>query len=335
MTSVNNKEARWKPTALLVMYQLIYSLMTILMKLAAHDGMDLKVASTYRFMFGAASMVPIAFFFERNKRPKLTWNVVILAFLCGLFGGTLAQILLLESLVLTSATFASAMTNLIPATTFLVVLCMRLESLGWHTNAGKAKVFGTLIGVGGAMLFSFYNGPNVTIWKTNVNLLNITTSHHRDTSTHKTYGSNNDQVVGAMLAFLSCVFASFWLIFQRDWNEWKLGWNIRLITVAFSGIIGTTVLYTLLHVAITMRGPLFASGFSPLLVVIVAIVGSLVLEEVLNLGSLLGGLLIICGLYIICWGKSQEIKMKDNRTVPCEQGEGSVLSEKADKSAEV
>ncbi|CAI9098506.1 OLC1v1035168C4 [Oldenlandia corymbosa var. corymbosa] len=260
------------------------------------------------------------------------------------------------------------MTNLIPATTFLVVLCMRLESLGWHTNAGKAKVFGTLIGVGGAMLFSFYNGPNVTIWKTNVNLLNITTSHHRDTSTHKTYGSNNDQVVGAMLAFLSCVFASFWLIFQakaaqyypcplsftalvivigmvlnfiaticlqRDWNEWKLGWNIRLITVAFSGIIGTTVLYTLLHVAITMRGPLFASGFSPLLVVIVAIVGSLVLEEVLNLGSLLGGLLIICGLYIICWGKSQEIKMKDNRTVPCEQGEGSVLSEKADKSAEV
>ncbi|CAI9098504.1 OLC1v1035168C2 [Oldenlandia corymbosa var. corymbosa] len=315
MTSVNNKEARWKPTALLVMYQLIYSLMTILMKLAAHDGMDLKVASTYRFMFGAASMVPIAFFFERNKRPKLTWNVVILAFLCGLFGGTLAQILLLESLVLTSATFASAMTNLIPATTFLVVLCMRLESLGWHTNAGKAKVFGTLIGVGGAMLFSFYNGPNVTIWKTNVNLLNITTSHHRDTSTHKTYGSNNDQVVGAMLAFLSCVFASFWLIFQ--------------------GIIGTTVLYTLLHVAITMRGPLFASGFSPLLVVIVAIVGSLVLEEVLNLGSLLGGLLIICGLYIICWGKSQEIKMKDNRTVPCEQGEGSVLSEKADKSAEV
>ncbi len=55
----------WIPAVLMVAYNSIYASMTILMKLAAHDGMDLRVASTYRFVFGAVSMVSVAFFFER------------------------------------------------------------------------------------------------------------------------------------------------------------------------------------------------------------------------------------------------------------------------------
>ncbi|CAI9098509.1 OLC1v1035171C2 [Oldenlandia corymbosa var. corymbosa] len=294
MTSISTTEG-WIPAVLMVFYNVIYALMTILWKLAAHDGMDLRVASSYRFLFGAVSMAPVAFFFER---------------------GTLGQILFLESLALTSATFASAMLNLVPATTFLVAICTRLESLGWHTKAGKAKLFGTLIAIGGAMLFTFYKGPNITIWKTNVNLLNILPSNHHHRTSPKTQEGSN-QVLGIILALLSCLSVSFWLIFQakaakyypcplsftalmtmmalilnfiaasclqRDWSQWKLGWNIRLIAVAFSGIIGTTVLYTLLTIAIAMSGPLFVSAFGPLQLVIVAVVGSLVLEEHLYLG---------------------------------------------------
>ncbi|CAI9098508.1 OLC1v1035171C1 [Oldenlandia corymbosa var. corymbosa] len=315
MTSISTTEG-WIPAVLMVFYNVIYALMTILWKLAAHDGMDLRVASSYRFLFGAVSMAPVAFFFERKKRPKLTWKVIFFAFLSGLFGGTLGQILFLESLALTSATFASAMLNLVPATTFLVAICTRLESLGWHTKAGKAKLFGTLIAIGGAMLFTFYKGPNITIWKTNVNLLNILPSNHHHRTSPKTQEGSN-QVLGIILALLSCLSVSFWLIFQakaakyypcplsftalmtmmalilnfiaasclqRDWSQWKLGWNIRLIAVAFSGIIGTTVLYTLLTIAIAMSGPLFVSAFGPLQLVIVAVVGSLVLEEHLYLG---------------------------------------------------
>ncbi|CAI9098497.1 OLC1v1035161C3 [Oldenlandia corymbosa var. corymbosa] len=333
----------WIPTVLMVVYHVIYAWMTIFLKLAAHDGMDLRVAVTYRFVFGAVSMVPIAFFFER---------------------GALGQNLFLESLALTSATFASAMLNLMPATTFLIAVCTRLESVGWHTRAGKAKVFGTIIGIGGAMLFTFYKGPNITVWKTNVNLLNILPSHHQ--TSPKTQHSN--QALGTILAFLCCASVSLWFIIQakaaqyypcplsftalmivmalvlnliatsclqRDWNEWKLGWNIRLVAVAFSGIVGTTFMYCLLTIVIPMRGPLFVSAFNPLIVVIVAIVGSLILEEDLYLGSLLGGLLIICGLYIICWGKSKEIKMMANSIVPNEQPESSISSHERDKEGDV
>ncbi|CAI9098500.1 OLC1v1035162C1 [Oldenlandia corymbosa var. corymbosa] len=349
MTKISKAEG-WKPTVIMVLVQLIYAWMNIFLKLAAHDGMDLRVAVTYRFVFGAASLVPVAFFFERKVRPKLTCKVVFFAFLSGLFGGALGQNLYLESLVLTSVTFISAMNNLVPATTFLLAVSLRLESLKWHTRAGKAKLLGTIIGIGGAMLFTFYKGPNITIWKTDVNILNIMSSHHRHRASRKTQGSN--QILGSILAFLCCLSFSLWLIFQgkaaqcypcplsfaavmvvmalvlnliatsclqRDWKEWKLGWNIRLIAVAFSGLLGTTVVYSLITIAIAMRGPLFVSAFNPLILVIVAIVGSLVLEEDLHLGSLLGGILIVCSLYFICWGKSKESKMADNSTVANEQ----------------
>ncbi|CAI9098501.1 OLC1v1035163C1 [Oldenlandia corymbosa var. corymbosa] len=335
----------WKPTVIMVLVQVIYAWMNVLSKLAAHDGMDLRVAVTYRFLFGAASMVPIAFFFERKKRPKLTWKVLFYAFLSGLFGGALGQNLFIESLALTSATFISAMNNLVPATTFLVAVCLRLESLGWGTKAGKAKVLGTIIGFGGTMLFVLYKGPNLTIWKTNVNILNMAASHHQTPLKPQ----SGNQILGSIIAFLFCVSSSLSLIFQakaaqhypcplsftalmiviglvlnliatsclqRDLNEWKLGWNIRLITVAYSGLLGTTTVFSLINIAISMRGPLFTAAFNPLVLVIVAIIASLVLEENLYLGGLLGGFLIICGLYVVCWGKSREIKVNDNRTVP-------------------
>ncbi|CAI9098502.1 OLC1v1035164C1 [Oldenlandia corymbosa var. corymbosa] len=362
-------ESGWKPIAIMVLYHVIYAWMNILMKLAAHDGMHLRVASSYRFLFGSVSMVPIAFFFERKTRPKLTWKVLLFAILSGLFGGALGQNLFLESLVVTSATFVSAMVNLVPAMTFLVAVCMRLESVRWNTKAGKAKVLGTIIGIGGAMLFTFYKGPNITIWKTNVNLLNILPSdHHHRTSPKTQEGSN--QVLGTILALLCCISFSFWLIFQakaaqyypcplsftalmivmgmilnftatiflqRDWSEWRLGWNIRLVTVSFSGILGTTVTYTLITLAIAMRGPLFVSAFSPLLLVIVAFVGSLVLEEDLSLGSMLGGCLVVCSLYIVCWGKSEEIKANDSRTVPNDEHffDGDSISKEKDKGGSI
>ncbi|CAI9094926.1 OLC1v1030758C1 [Oldenlandia corymbosa var. corymbosa] len=52
MTSISTTEG-WIPAVLMVLYSVIYALMTILLKLAAHDGMDLRVAATYRFVFGA------------------------------------------------------------------------------------------------------------------------------------------------------------------------------------------------------------------------------------------------------------------------------------------
>lgn len=72
-----------------------------------------------------------------------------------------------------------------------------------------------------------------------------------------------------------------------------------------SGLMGILISWCL-----AMRGPLFVAIFSPLMLVLVAIAGSLLLAEKLYLGSILGALLIICGLYFVLWGKSQEMKAK-------------------------
>ncbi|GMP39158.1 hypothetical protein CsSME_00010108 [Camellia sinensis var. sinensis] len=59
---------------------------------------------------------------------------------------------------------------------------------------------------------------------------------------------------------------------------------------------------------VQMRGPLFVSVFSPLMLVLVAIAGSLLLDEKLHLGSVIGAGVIVCGLYMVLWGKGKELK---------------------------
>ncbi|KAK9077114.1 hypothetical protein SSX86_005450 [Deinandra increscens subsp. villosa] len=323
-----------KPVLLMVAVQTAFAGVNVLYKLAANDGMVLPILVAYRFLFSTAFIVPLALLMERKKRPKLTWMILLQAFCCGLFGGSLAQNFYAKALSLTSATFAAATTNLIPAITFLLAVCFGMEKLGWKTYPGVAKITGTALGVGGAMLLTFYKGVDLHLWKTNVDLLNG--QHH---ASNVQYSSN--RVMGSLLAIGSCISYSMWLIIQtnmvktypcpysvtaltscmgavqavvfglcteRHWGDWKLGWNVRLLTVAYSGMLASGLMFTFITWCVQMRGPLFVSAFTPLMLVLVALAGSLVLNESLNLGSVLGAILIIFGLYVVLWGKCKEVK---------------------------
>ncbi|KAF5731980.1 WAT1-related protein [Tripterygium wilfordii] len=326
-----------KPGLVMVVVQLSFAGANVFYKLAASDGMNLRVIVAYRFIFATAFMTPLALIFERNKRPKLTWIVLFQSFLCGLFGGALAQNLYVESLALTSATFASAMANLIPAITLIFAIAFGMETLGIGTVAGKAKVLGILIGISGAMLLTFYKGVDINIWSTHVDLL----SHPQRQVASGQHGSS--RVLGSLLAVASCFAYAIWLTVQsklsarypchysstalmsmmgaiqavifavcteRDWSQWKLGWNIRLLSVAFLGIVASGVAVALIAWCVRLRGPVFVSIFNPLVLVLVlvAIAGSLLLDEKLHLGSVLGAFLIVCGLYVVLWGKAKETK---------------------------
>lgn len=56
---------RLKPVAGMVLVQVVFAGVNILYKLAANDGMDLRVLVAYRHLFGAAFLLPLAFFVER------------------------------------------------------------------------------------------------------------------------------------------------------------------------------------------------------------------------------------------------------------------------------
>ncbi|KAI3439303.1 WAT1-related protein, partial [Psidium guajava] len=111
-----------KPVILMVAVQAAFAGVNVAYKLAANDGMNLRLVVAYRLLFATAFISPLALFFERKKRPKLTGTVLFQAFCCGLFGGSLAQNLYLESLALTSATYAAAMANLVPAITYIMAV---------------------------------------------------------------------------------------------------------------------------------------------------------------------------------------------------------------------
>ncbi|CAL8997958.1 unnamed protein product [Prunus brigantina] len=324
-----------KPVMVMVLVQILFAGMNILYKLVADDGINFTILIAYRMMFAAAFMLPLALVFERDSRTKLTWMVLFQAFLCGLFGGSLSQNLYIESIALTSATYAVAMYNLVPAITFILAIFFRMEKLAIDTNAGKAKVVGTVMGIGGAMLFTFYKGIEINIWSTHFDLHSQPNSHEASIS-HKSSGS---LLLGSMVSLGSCVSYAIWLIIQvrktkqeipysstalmslmgsiqsvvfalcleRDWNQWKLGWDIRLLAVSYSGVLNSGLAVTLIAWVVKKGGPLLVAVFQPLLLVMVALAGSLLLDEKLHLGSILGGLMIVSGLYAVLWGKSKEL----------------------------
>ncbi|PNX77289.1 auxin-induced protein 5ng4-like, partial [Trifolium pratense] len=205
--------------------------------------------------------------------------------------------------------------NLVPGITFIMAISSRLEKLNWGVVEGKVKVIGTLIGIVGAMVVIFYKGVEINIWSSNINLMH---QHHNQNGLlepkHKDF---SNKILGVPCAIASICSFSLWLIVQaklneeypchhscsalmctmgaiqaivvalcvdRDWTEWKLGYDIRLFTVAFSGIVPSGLVIIAIAWCIKMRGPLFAAVFNPLQLLLVAIFAYLLVDEKLYLG---------------------------------------------------
>ncbi|KAK4267479.1 hypothetical protein QN277_024255 [Acacia crassicarpa] len=327
-----------KPALMMVIVQVGYAGVSILYKLVSNDkGISLTILMAYRFLFASLFMVPLAFFVERKSKPKITGKVLLQAFMCGLFGASLQQNLFVQAVSLAGATYATAMYNLVPGATFVLALCFGLEKLNMGRASGKAKVAGLVMGIGGAMILTFYKGIEIHLWSTHLNIIKHMAPH--------TVSSNH--IWGIALASGTCLSYSLWLIIQakmsekfpwaytsaalmsvmaaiqsvifalfveRDnWSRWKLGWNTFLLTAVYTGIVASGVAWILITSCLHQKGPLYTSMFNPLFLVIVAIVSSFLLDETLHLGSLIGSILIIMGLYTFLWGKGKELKKKEDQ----------------------
>ncbi|KAI4342015.1 hypothetical protein MLD38_026678 [Melastoma candidum] len=311
---------------MMVIAQIAMAIVNILYKLAAREGTSLKAMVMYRLIFATAFLAPVAFFFER---------------------GSLGQTLYLESLALTSATYASAMVNLIPAVTLVLATLFGLEKLSIRRIEGVAKVLGTLLGLGGATLLTFYKGVEINIYSTHVDVLHL---HGLGGAGAPPVPQYQNILLGSIMAVGSCLSMSFWLIVQakmskeypcqlsstalmsfmaaiqslvyalvreNDWKKWRLHWNISLLAIVYAGVVGSGLCITVVAWCVRTRGPLFGSMFSPLILVAVAFMAPLLLNEKLYLGSILGAVLIICGLYSVLRGQARERK-KLNQLVPAD-----------------
>lgn len=84
-------------------------------------------------------------------------------------------------------------------------LKFRLECLKFKEIRSQAKVIGTLVTFGGALLMAFYKGPGYTLFHSR------STAHHEDGS-HAS--SHNHQATGALYILMGCVALSSFYILQ-------------------------------------------------------------------------------------------------------------------------
>ncbi|KAL3504472.1 hypothetical protein ACH5RR_034313 [Cinchona calisaya] len=327
-----------KPYVAMLFVQLIYAGMALFSKVAMSKGMNPYVFVAYRQAIATIALAPFAFLLDRNKVALLSFVIVCKIFFISLFGITLSLNLYAYAMNYTTATFAAAATNTIPATTFVMAILLRMESVSIKRRHGMAKVLGSLIGLSGALVFAFVKGPHL-------NFMNWSKAHHQETSSSSIIKSTSqgEFVKGCLILLLSNITWSAWLIMlgpivkeypakirlttlqcffsclqssifaiamNRDVSSWRLGWDVNLFSVAYCGIIVTGITYWMQLWAVEKKGPVFTAMFTPLALIITAIVSALLWKEILHLGSVCGAILLVGGLYCVLWGKNKEARIE-------------------------
>ncbi|CAA2973583.1 WAT1-related At5g07050 [Olea europaea subsp. europaea] len=325
-----------KPYLAMISLQFGYAGMNIITKISLNGGMSHYVLVVYRHAIATAVIAPFAFFFERRNQPKITFPVFMQIFVLGLLGPVIDQNFYYAGLKLTSPTFSCAMSNMLPALTFVMAFIFRMEKVDIKKVIYQAKVVGTCVTVAGAMLMTLYKGPIVEmIWSKHV--------HPRGSSvTSANETSDGDWFIGCILLIIATLaWASFFIlqkvalrtytnhqlsltsmvcfmgtlqaiavtfVMEHKTSVWQIGWDMNLLAAAYAGIVTSSISYYVQGIVMKTKGPVFATAFSPLMMIIVAIMGSFILAEKIYLGGVIGSIIIVIGLYSVLWGKYKEEK---------------------------
>ncbi|KAG2244203.1 hypothetical protein Bca52824_093949 [Brassica carinata] len=337
-----------KPYFAMISLQFGYAGMNIITKISLNTGMSHYVLVVYRHAIATAVIAPFAFFFER---PVIDQNFYYMG------------------LKYTSPTFSCAMSNMLPAMTFILAVLFRMEMLDVKKLWCQAKIAGTVVTVAGAMLMTIYKGPIVELFWTKYMHL----QHANDTTPSSNSNDNKDFLKGSiLLIFATLAWASLFVlqakilktyskhqltlttlvcfigtlqavavtfVMEHNPSAWRIGWDMNLLAAAYSvilislifiysiykyidiqyiltvklRIVASSISYYVQGIVMKKRGPVFATAFSPLMMVIVAIMGSFILAEKIFLGGVIGAVLIVIGLYAVLWGKQ-----KENEVTHCE-----------------
>ncbi|CAL0331888.1 unnamed protein product [Lupinus luteus] len=305
----------------------------IFLRIALNTGISKFVLPVYRNITALVLLGPLAYFSEKKDRPSVTSYCVIQFFLLGLVGITLKEGFYLVGLENTSPTFASAMQNSVPALTFLMAALLRYESVYLNRIDGVAKVLGVIATVGGATVITLYKGP--TIYTPNLSL------HEKQFLPVLGDAEEKNWNLGCICLFGHCLSWSGWIVMQafvlkkypasltvtaftcffgvvqfmtiaaffvKDSKAWLLNSTSEIYSILYSGVVISALAAAIQIWTISKGGPVFASIYLPLQTLIVALMAPFLLGEEFFLGGVIGAFLIISGLYLVVWGKSEETK---------------------------
>ncbi|XP_058745208.1 WAT1-related protein At4g30420-like [Vicia villosa] len=151
------------PIIAMVVIQFIFAGMTLWNRVTLVEGMSPTVFVVYRQALATIFLAPIAYISSRRNSTTCSLNLrsFSLIFITSLIGITLNQNLFSEGLYLSSSSITSAMTNLIPAVTFVIAAIAGMERVNIRSLRTIAKILGTLICVSGAVSITLLKGPKL------------------------------------------------------------------------------------------------------------------------------------------------------------------------------
>lgn len=322
----------------MISLQFGYAGMNIITKVSLNRGMSHYVLVVYRHAFATAVIAPFAIFLERKARPKITFPIFMQIFILGLLGPVIDQNFYYAGLKYTSPTFSCAMSNMLPAMTFIMAVIFRMEKIDVKKVIYQAKIVGTIVTVGGAMLMTLYKGPIVElVWSKHVHprksyITDTTGTTDKDwfkgsifliiatfawaslfilqKAALKHY-EKHQLTLTSLVCFMGTIQAiAVTFVMEHKPSVWSIGWDMNLLAAAYAGIVTSSISYYVQGLVMKTKGPVFATAFSPLMMIIVAIMGSFILAEKIFLGGVVGSVLIIAGLYSVLWGKYREEKSR-------------------------
>ncbi|KAM3257636.1 hypothetical protein ACQJBY_049759 [Aegilops geniculata] len=331
-----------KPLAAMVVVQCIYAAMALWAKAMFSRGMNPMVFVAYRQAIATAVLVPITLLANRKRLREIVCigtTGFALVFLASLVGATANQYMYYQGIYLGSSSMATAMTNLIPAITFVLATSVGLESVDLRKPRSVAKIFGTAVCVGGAMVMAFLKGPKLLHDSLGVGGAGL----DLDDLLLLNSPASRKWVIGALFLVGSSSCWSLWLIIQvpicksyvdpltlSAWmcflstaqmallnsfvlpglDAWKINSLFELMGCVFAGAVGSGVTFYLQSWCITVRGPLYSAMFNPLCTVLTTVLATVILHEQPHIGSLLGAFAVVTGLYIVLWGKAGDAKIR-------------------------
>ncbi|KAK4855224.1 hypothetical protein QYF36_005242 [Acer negundo] len=318
---------KFKPHLLMIIAQIGYTFLYFITEASFNHGMNPHVYVTYRHIVSAIVMFPFAYFLERKMRPKLTFDLFMEISLLSFLGVSSTLNMYFASLKYTSPTFVASMTNTVAALTFVIAVVLRLETLDLRHARGLAKVIGTVVCLAGVTTMTLYKGPILkNLWHPLIHLQRTTAIHEHwlkgsiltvgscitwsiwyimQAITLKRYPARLS--LTAWMSFLGGVqSAIFTVIVQHKQAAWTIGFNIDFWSTIYGGVVISGLIVFVQLWCTEEKGPVFVTMFNPFTTILVAGIAYFVLGEKLYLGSVIGAVIVIVGLYMLLWGKEAD-----------------------------
>ncbi|XWS08804.1 hypothetical protein CRYUN_Cryun40dG0032100 [Craigia yunnanensis] len=237
-----------------------------------------------------------AYFLERKTRPKLTFALFLEIFVLSILGVSLTLNMYFASLS-TPLQLSLQHLSTLASLTFIIAVVLRLEVVNLRNPRGIAKVLGTFVSLENPPFMKIVEGLNSHCCKLHNLVL-------------KAFTLKRYPAPLSLTAWMSFVGAAqsaiFTAIMEHKPAAWTMGFNIDFWATVYAGVVCSSVVIFIQLWCMEKKGPVFVTMFNPLSTILVAVLAYFVLGEKLYTGSILGGVIVIVGLYLLLWGKDRD-----------------------------